>query len=149
KLNKRWHGPLAVTERFYSDMQAGLLEADRGAPPAIPKAVIVDEQREAHVDRIMARRVGISRGKEIVKCKVRWPGYSKAHDSWRTRDKLERGAPLQQLKKFEAERLAMEGQVHDAALRRREQRSDTAGSAAVASSASLAYLLAETMGGGI
>eukprot|EP00854_Cymbomonas_tetramitiformis_P006033 gene6033-biopygen6065 len=69
KLSKRWHGPLAVTERFYSDMQAGLLEADRGAPPAIPKAVIVDEQREAHVDRIMARRVGISRGKEIVKCK--------------------------------------------------------------------------------
>ncbi|KAK3235210.1 hypothetical protein CYMTET_54571 [Cymbomonas tetramitiformis] len=178
KLSKRWHGPLAVTERFYSDMQAGLSEADRGAPvayrlqlpprwrihdvfaqhrlkpyvggadafasrrqPAIPEAVIVDGQREAHVDRILARRVRISRGKEIVEWKVRWTGYSKAHDSWRTRDKLERGAPLQQLKDFETERLAMEGQVRDAALRRREQRRDTPSSAAVASGASLAYLL--------
>eukprot|EP00854_Cymbomonas_tetramitiformis_P008702 gene8702-biopygen8848 len=34
KLSKRWHGPLAVTERFYSDLQAGLPEADRGAPVA-------------------------------------------------------------------------------------------------------------------
>ncbi|KAK3241898.1 hypothetical protein CYMTET_48379 [Cymbomonas tetramitiformis] len=153
KLSKRWHGPLAVTERFYSDMQAGLPEADRGAPvayrlqlpprwrirdvfaqhrlkpyvggadafasrrqPAIPEAVIVDGQREAHVDRILARRVRISRGKEIVE--------------------------LKQLKDFETERLAMEGQVRDAALRRREQRRDTPSFAAVASGASLAYLLA-------
>eukprot|EP00854_Cymbomonas_tetramitiformis_P001451 gene1451-biopygen1311 len=77
--------------------------------PAIPEAVIVDGQREAHVDRILARRARISRGKEIVEWKVRWTGYSKAHDSWRTRDKLERGAPLQQLQDFEFERLDMDG----------------------------------------
>ena len=34
KLAKRWHGPLAVTERFHSDLQAALPEADRGAPVA-------------------------------------------------------------------------------------------------------------------
>ncbi|KAK3260592.1 hypothetical protein CYMTET_30458 [Cymbomonas tetramitiformis] len=126
KLSKRRHGPLAVTERFYSDIQAGLPEADRGAPVAC------------------RLQLSPTLRKEIVDWKVvRWTGYSKAHDSWRTRDKLERGAPLQQLKDFEAdERLVMEGQVRDAALRRREQRRDTAGSAAVAAGASLAYLLA-------
>ncbi|KAK3286397.1 hypothetical protein CYMTET_6048 [Cymbomonas tetramitiformis] len=108
KLSKRWHVPLAVTERFYSGMQAGLPEADGGAPvayplqlpprwrihdvfaqhrlkpyvggadafasrrqPAIPEAVIVDGQREAHVDHILARRLRSSRGKEIVEWKVR------------------------------------------------------------------------------
>ena len=40
----------------------------------------------------------------------------------------------------------MGGQVHDAALRRREQRRDTPSSAAVASGASLAYLLARPWG---
>eukprot|EP00854_Cymbomonas_tetramitiformis_P011806 gene11806-biopygen12121 len=34
KLAKRWHGPLAVVERFHSDLQAALPEADRGAPVA-------------------------------------------------------------------------------------------------------------------
>eukprot|EP00854_Cymbomonas_tetramitiformis_P030234 gene30234-biopygen31512 len=31
---KRWHGPLAVVERFHSDVQAALPETDRGAPVA-------------------------------------------------------------------------------------------------------------------
>jgi hypothetical protein len=34
KLAKRWHGPVPVVERFYSDIQAALPEADRGAPVA-------------------------------------------------------------------------------------------------------------------
>ena len=47
---------------------------------------------------------------------------SKTHDQWRTRDKLERGAPLQQLRDFEERRLAMEQQVRDSAAQRREHR---------------------------
>ena len=159
KLSKKWHGPLPVVERFFSDAQMELAEADRGAPvayrlklpphwrihdvfaqhrlkpyvsgqgtfaardtPAIPEEVVVDGQREAHVDRILARRVRVVRGKEVEEWKVRWTGYTKAHDQWRTRDKLERGAPLQQLRDFEAARLQMESQVRDEAVRRREQR---------------------------
>ncbi|KAK3276493.1 hypothetical protein CYMTET_15432 [Cymbomonas tetramitiformis] len=34
KLGKRWHGPVPVLECFYSDLQADLAEADRGAPVA-------------------------------------------------------------------------------------------------------------------
>ncbi|KAK3273485.1 hypothetical protein CYMTET_18277 [Cymbomonas tetramitiformis] len=34
KLTKRWHGPVPVTERFFSDMQMTMPEADRGAPVA-------------------------------------------------------------------------------------------------------------------
>ncbi|KAK3283724.1 hypothetical protein CYMTET_8584 [Cymbomonas tetramitiformis] len=34
KLDKRWHGPVPVVECFYSDLQAELAEADRGAPVA-------------------------------------------------------------------------------------------------------------------
>ncbi|KAK3271158.1 hypothetical protein CYMTET_20476 [Cymbomonas tetramitiformis] len=88
KLSKRWHGPVAVTERFYSDLQAEMPEADRGAPVAYrlklpphwrvhdvfaqhrlkpytggedtfalrqqtvtPEAVMVDGQKEAHVEK--------------------------------------------------------------------------------------------------
>eukprot|EP00854_Cymbomonas_tetramitiformis_P034561 gene34561-biopygen33383 len=109
--------------------------------PTIPAAVVVDGQREAHVDRILARRVRISRGKEVEEWKVRWTGYFKAHDSWRTRDKLERGSPLQQLREFEAARLAMEGQVRHAALRRRERRRDTAGPTVAALCSSSSPLL--------
>eukprot|EP00854_Cymbomonas_tetramitiformis_P016299 gene16299-biopygen16807 len=159
KLTKRWHGPVPVVERFFSDVQAALPEADRGAPvayrlrlpphwcihdvfaqhrlksyvsgkgefaardqPAIPEAVVVDGQREAHVERILARRVRVVRGKEIEGWKVRWTGYSKAHDQWRTRDKLEHGGPLQQLREFEAARISMEAQVREEAAKRREQR---------------------------
>ncbi|KAK3258755.1 hypothetical protein CYMTET_32211 [Cymbomonas tetramitiformis] len=62
------------------------------------------------------------RGKEVEEWEVRWTGYSEAHDQWRTRDKRERGAPLPQLRDFEAARLHMESQVRDEAVRRREQR---------------------------
>ncbi|KAK3286452.1 hypothetical protein CYMTET_5991 [Cymbomonas tetramitiformis] len=102
KLTKRWHGPVPVVERFFSDVQAAQPEADRGAPvayrlrlpphwrihdvfaqhrlkpyvsgkgefaardrPAIPEAVVVDGQREAHVERILSRRVRLVRGKEL------------------------------------------------------------------------------------
>eukprot|EP00854_Cymbomonas_tetramitiformis_P029478 gene29478-biopygen30678 len=34
KLTKRWHGPVPVTERFFSDMQMTMPEADSGAPVA-------------------------------------------------------------------------------------------------------------------
>ncbi|KAK3278331.1 hypothetical protein CYMTET_13719 [Cymbomonas tetramitiformis] len=159
KLTKRWHGPVPVTERFFSDMQMTTPEADRGAPVAyrlrlpphwrihdvfaqhrlkpytsgqdafaardhlaVPEEVVVDGQKEAHVERILARRVRSVRGKEVEEWKVRWTGYSKAHDQWRTRDKLERGGPLQQLREFEQARLRMEAQVRDEATRRREQR---------------------------
>ncbi|KAK3274914.1 hypothetical protein CYMTET_16929 [Cymbomonas tetramitiformis] len=159
KLTKRWHGPVPVTERFFSDVQMTMPEADRGAPVAyrlrlpphwrihdvfaqhrlkpytsgqdafaardhlaVPEEVVVDGQKEAHVERILARRVRSVRGKEVEEWKVRWTGYSKAHDQWRTRDKLERGGPLQQLREFEQARLHMEAQVRDEATRRREQR---------------------------
>ncbi|KAK3250902.1 hypothetical protein CYMTET_39736 [Cymbomonas tetramitiformis] len=159
KLTKRWHGPVPVVERFFSDVQAAQPEADRGAPvayrlrlpphwrihdvfaqhrlkpyvsgkgefaardqPAIPEAVVVDGQREAHVERILSRRVRLVRGKELEEWKVRWTGYSKAHDQWRTRDKLEHGGPLQQLREFEAARISMEAQVREEAAKRREQR---------------------------
>jgi hypothetical protein len=159
KLTKRWHGPVPVTERFFSDIQMTMPEADRGAPVAyrlrlpphwrihdvfaqhrlkpytsgqdafaardhlaVPEEVVVDGQKEAHVERILARRVRSVRGKEVEEWKVRWTGYSKAHDQWRTRDKLERGSPLQQLREFEQARLHMEAQVRDEATRRREQR---------------------------
>ena len=180
KLSKRWHGPVPVTERFYSDMQASVPEADRGAPvayrlrlpphwrihdvfaqhrlkpyvggadafasrerPAAPEAVVVDGQREAHVEKILARRVRISRGKEIEEWKVRWTGYSKAHDQWRTRDKLERGAPLQQLREFETKRLAMEDQVRDSAMRRREHLRGSADLGTVVTGVSLAQMVAQ------
>ncbi|KAK3285658.1 hypothetical protein CYMTET_6747 [Cymbomonas tetramitiformis] len=89
---------------------------------AVPEEVVVDGQKEAHVERILARQVRSVRGKEVEEWKVRWTGYSKAHDQWRTRDKLERGGPLQQLRDFEQARLRMEAQVRDEATRRREQR---------------------------
>ncbi|KAK3236841.1 hypothetical protein CYMTET_53043 [Cymbomonas tetramitiformis] len=103
--------PMSQLDMFLEAAQS--TDGRRKGGPAIPEAVIVDGQREAHVDRILARRVRISRGtQKIVERTVRWTGYSKAHDSWGTRDKLERGASLQQLKDFEAERLAMEGQTN-------------------------------------
>eukprot|EP00854_Cymbomonas_tetramitiformis_P011813 gene11813-biopygen12132 len=176
KLTKRWHGPVPVVERFFSDTQAELPEADRGAPvayrlrlpphwrihdvfakhrlkpyvsgqgefaardqPAIPEAVVVDGQREAHVDRILARRVRLVRGKEIEEWKVRWTGYSKAHDQWRTRDKLEHGGPLQQLREFESARISMEAQVREEAVRRREQRQRRGSSTGT----TFAYLIAD------
>ncbi|KAK3245125.1 hypothetical protein CYMTET_45289 [Cymbomonas tetramitiformis] len=114
KLSKKLHGPLPVVERFFSDAQMELAEADRRAPvayrlklpphwrihdvfaqhrlkpyasgqgtfaardsPAIPEEMVVDGQREAHVDRILARRVRVVRGKEVeVEWKVRWTGYT-------------------------------------------------------------------------
>ncbi|KAK3282057.1 hypothetical protein CYMTET_10185 [Cymbomonas tetramitiformis] len=86
KLSKRWHGPVAVTECFYSDLQAEMPERT-----VAPEAVVVDGQKEAHVERILSRRVRVSRGKEIEEWKERWTGFSKARDQWRTRDKLKRG----------------------------------------------------------
>ncbi|KAK3286135.1 hypothetical protein CYMTET_6299 [Cymbomonas tetramitiformis] len=114
KLSKRWHGPVAVTERFYSDLQVEMPEADRGAPVAYrlklpphwrvhdvfaqhrmkpytggedtfalrqqtvtPEAVVVDGQKEAHVEKIPSRRVRVSRGKEIEEWKVDGPGSLK------------------------------------------------------------------------
>ncbi|KAK3286792.1 hypothetical protein CYMTET_5675 [Cymbomonas tetramitiformis] len=176
KLTKRWHGPVPVVERFFSDTQTEMPEADRGAPvayrlrlpphwrihdvfaqhrlkpyvsgqgefaardqPAILEAVVVDGQREAHVDRILARRVRVVRGKEIEEWKVRWTGYSKAHDQWRTRDKLEHGGPLQQLREVESARVSMEAQIREEAARRREQRQRRGSS----SGTTLAHLIAD------
>ncbi|KAK3261389.1 hypothetical protein CYMTET_29702 [Cymbomonas tetramitiformis] len=68
------------------------------------------------------RRVRVVRGKEIEEWKVKWTGYSKAHDQWRTRDKLEHGGPLQQLREFEAARISMEAQVREEAASSGEQR---------------------------
>ncbi|KAK3250406.1 hypothetical protein CYMTET_40208 [Cymbomonas tetramitiformis] len=147
KLSKKWYGHLPMVDRFFSDAQMELAEADKGAPvayrmklpppwrihdvfahhrlkpyvsgqgifaardsPATPEEVVVDGQREAHVDRILARRVRMVRGKEVDAWKWRWTGYSKAHDEWRTRDTLECGASLRQLRDFEAARLQLESQ---------------------------------------
>jgi hypothetical protein len=156
KLTKRWHGPVPVVECFYSDLQAELPEADRGAPVAYrlelpphwrihdvfaqhrlkphvqgsesfasrqrvpkPEAVIVDGQAEAQVEKILAHRVRSLRGKQIEEWKVRWTGYSDAHDQWRTREKMNRGGENQQLKEFEAARLDALVRTRDAAVQRR------------------------------
>ncbi|KAK3276308.1 hypothetical protein CYMTET_15607 [Cymbomonas tetramitiformis] len=162
KLGKRWHGPVTVVECFYSDLQAELAEADRGAPVAyrlalpphwrihdvfaqhrlkpyisgkdefasraqlpVPDPVMVDGQAEAHVDKILAYRVRMVKGKSVEEWKVRWTGYSAAHDQWRSRDKMDRGGENQQLKEFEARRLGMQADMlksteHD--RRQRQQR---------------------------
>ncbi|KAK3269400.1 hypothetical protein CYMTET_22156 [Cymbomonas tetramitiformis] len=162
KLGKRWHGPVTVVECFYSDLQAELAEADRGAPVAyrlalpphwrihdvfaqhrlkpyisgmdgfasraqlpVPDPVMVDGQAEAHVDKILAYRVRMVKGKSVEEWKVRWTGYSAAHDQWRSRDKMDRGGENQQLKEFEAQRLGMQADMlksteHD--RRQRQQR---------------------------
>jgi len=159
KLGKRWHGPVPVVECFYSDLQAELAEADRGAPvayrlalpphwrihdvfaqhrlkpyvagtdefatraqPPVPDPVMVDGQAEAHVDKILAYRVRLVKGKSVEEWKVRWTGYSAAHDQWRTRDKMDRGGENQQLKEFEERRLSAQTDVLQSAGRNRRQR---------------------------
>ena len=154
KLSPRWHGPLVVTERFFSDQQRALPELDRGAPVAYrlklppqwrihdvfaqhrlkacttaedafarrskvpaPAKVIVDGQAQTHVDRILARRVRTTKkGKKVEEFQVRWTGYSKAHDEWKTRDDLNFGGPLEQLLEFENARLTQEGVLKEKAL---------------------------------
>ena len=159
KLGKRWHGPVPVVECFYSDLQAELAEADRGAPvayrlalpphwrihdvfaqhrlkpyvsgvdefasraqPPVPDPVMVDGQAEAHVDKILAYRVRMVKGKSVEEWKVRWTGYSAAHDQWRTRDKMDRGGENQQLKEFEAQRLGMQADTLKSVEHGRRQR---------------------------
>ena len=110
KLGKRWHGPVPVVECFYSDLQAELAEADRGAPvayrlalpphwrihdvfaqhrlkpyvagtdefatraqPPVPDPVMVDGQAEAHVDKILAYRVRLVKGKSVIE---KWKVYA-------------------------------------------------------------------------
>ncbi|KAK3274298.1 hypothetical protein CYMTET_17516 [Cymbomonas tetramitiformis] len=96
-----------------------------------PAKVMVDGQAQTHVDRILARRVRTTKaGKKIEEFQVRWTGYSKAHDEWKTRADLDFGGPLEQLLVFENERLTQEGRakekaLHDARsqrLARRQQR---------------------------
>ncbi|KAK3270569.1 hypothetical protein CYMTET_21040 [Cymbomonas tetramitiformis] len=159
KLAKRWHGTLAVVERFHSDLQAALPEADRGAPVAyrlalpphwrvhdvfaqhrrkpfvqgaeafasrrrvpIPDPMMVDGQVEARVEKILAYMVRRVRGKAVREWKVRWTGYSVAHDQWRTREKMDRRGENQQLKEFEARRLSQQAEVMSAAIKRGNQR---------------------------
>eukprot|EP00854_Cymbomonas_tetramitiformis_P011857 gene11857-biopygen12179 len=161
KLAKRWHGSLAVVERFYSDLQAALPEADRGAPVAyrlslpphwqvhdvfaqhrlkhfvqgaeafasrrrvpIPDPVMVDGQAEARVEKILAYRVRKVRGKAVQEWKVRWTGYSAAHDQWRTREKMDRGGENQQLKEFEARILSQQAETMNTAKYQRSKRKD-------------------------
>ncbi len=155
KLSPRWHGPLAVTERFFSDQQRELPEPDRGAPvayrlklppkwrihdvfaqhrlkpyvsasgtfakrqeKAVPAKVMVDGQAQSHVEKILARRVRTTKsGKEIEEFQVRWTGYSKAHDEWKTREDLNYGGLLEPLVQFEQNRLSQEGRAREKALR--------------------------------
>ncbi|KAK3268091.1 hypothetical protein CYMTET_23380 [Cymbomonas tetramitiformis] len=155
KLSPRWHGPLAVTERFFSDQQRELPELDRGAPVAyrlksppkwrihdvfaqhrlkpyvsasgsfakrqevaVPAKVMVDGQAQSHVEKILARRVRVTKsGKEIEEFQVRWTGYSKAHDEWKTREDLNYGGLLEPLVQFEQNRLSQEGRARENALR--------------------------------
>ncbi len=155
KLSPRWHGPLAVTERFFSDQQRELPELDRGAPVAyrlklppkwrihdvfaqhrlkpyvsasgsfakrqevaVPAKVMVDGQAQSHVEKILARRVRVTKsGKEIEEFQVRWTGYSKAHDEWKTREDLNYGGLLEPLVQFEQNRLSQEGRAREKALR--------------------------------
>jgi hypothetical protein len=154
KLGPRWHGPLPVTERFFSDLQRELPEMDRGAPVAyrlklppkwrihdvfaqhrlkayktagdafaqrqqvpVPAKVLVDGQSQTHVAKILARRVKpIRGGGEKEEFLVRWTGYSHAHDSWKSRDSLNFGGELEQLRDFEKARLSQEGQFREKAL---------------------------------
>eukprot|EP00854_Cymbomonas_tetramitiformis_P034558 gene34558-biopygen33356 len=77
----------------------------------VPDLVMVDGQAEAHVDKIVAYRVRMVKGKSVEEWKVRWTGYSAAHDQWRARDKMDRGGENQQLKEFEARRLGMQADM--------------------------------------
>eukprot|EP00854_Cymbomonas_tetramitiformis_P034113 gene34113-biopygen13706 len=124
KLAKRWHGPLAVVERFHSDLQAALPEADRGAPVAYRFALPPHWQAEAHVEKILAYRARKVRGKAVPEWKVRWTGYSAAHDQWRTREKMDRGGENQQLKEFEARRLSQQAETMNTAKYQRSKRKD-------------------------
>ncbi|KAK3250378.1 hypothetical protein CYMTET_40236 [Cymbomonas tetramitiformis] len=82
-----------------------------------PAKVMVDGQAQTHVDRILARRVRTTKaGKKIEEFQVRWTGYSKAHDEWKTRADLNFGGPLEQLLVFENERLTQEGRAKEKAL---------------------------------
>ncbi|KAK3249211.1 hypothetical protein CYMTET_41350 [Cymbomonas tetramitiformis] len=96
-----------------------------------PAKVMMDGQAQTHVDRILARRVRTTKaGKKIEEFQVRWTGYSKARDEWKTRADLNFGGPLEQLLVFENERFTQEGRakekaLHDARsqrLARRQQR---------------------------
>ncbi|KAK3233973.1 hypothetical protein CYMTET_55753 [Cymbomonas tetramitiformis] len=178
KLGRRWHGPVPVVERFYSDLQAELPEAERGAPVAyrlrlpphwlihdvfaqhrlkphvggedsfarrsvipIPEPVMVDGQAEAYVDKILAYRVRSVRGKQVEEWKVRWVGFSSAHDQWRTRDKMNRGGENQQLKEFEEERLRRQRESMQEVAERRRRLRDAAVDTAAAAEVTLAQLI--------
>ncbi|KAK3234323.1 hypothetical protein CYMTET_55424 [Cymbomonas tetramitiformis] len=98
KLAKRWHGPLAVTERFHSDLQAALPEADRGAPVAYRLAL------PAHW------RVHDVFAQHRLKPFVHGAKAFASRQQWRTRDKMDRGAENQQLKEFETRRLRQQAE---------------------------------------
>ncbi|KAK3282054.1 hypothetical protein CYMTET_10182 [Cymbomonas tetramitiformis] len=88
--------------------------ASRAQLPVPDPVMVVDGQAEAHVDKILAYRVRMVKGKSVEEWKlwkVRWTGYSAAHDQWRSRDKMDRGGENRQLKEFEARRLGMQADI--------------------------------------
>ncbi|KAK3284773.1 hypothetical protein CYMTET_7596 [Cymbomonas tetramitiformis] len=65
----------------------------------------------------LARQVKpIRGGDEKEEFLVHWTGYSHSHDSWKSRDSLNFGGELEQLKDFEDARLSQEGQNREKAL---------------------------------
>eukprot|EP00854_Cymbomonas_tetramitiformis_P013073 gene13073-biopygen13466 len=103
---------------------------------------MVDGQAEAHVEKILAYRVRKVRGKAVPEWKVRWTGYSAAHDQWRTREKMNRGGENQQLKEFEARRLSQQAEtMHTAKYPRNKRKDHTSADLLALQGVTLAQLL--------
>ncbi|KAK3243595.1 hypothetical protein CYMTET_46750 [Cymbomonas tetramitiformis] len=112
KLGRRRHGPVPVTERFYSDLQAELPEAERGAPVAYrlrlpPHWLIHDVFAQHRLKPHMGGEDSFARRSVIpVPEPVMVDGQAEAYVDkilayrWRTRDKMNRGGENQQLKEF-------------------------------------------------
>ncbi|KAK3269272.1 hypothetical protein CYMTET_22280 [Cymbomonas tetramitiformis] len=81
-----------------------------------PTKVIVDGQSQTHVAKILARRLRKTKSGMVEEFRVRWTGYSTAHDSWKTREAPNYGGELKQLREFEKARLSQERQLREKAL---------------------------------
>eukprot|EP00854_Cymbomonas_tetramitiformis_P034504 gene34504-biopygen32171 len=134
KLAKRWHGPLAVVERFHSDLQAALPEADRGAPVAYRLAL--PPHWQVHDVFAQHRLKPFVQGAEAFASRRRVPipdpvmvdGQAEAHVekilAYRVRKVRGKAVPEWKLKEFEARRLSQQAETMNTAKYQRSKRKD-------------------------